>query len=163
MMRWLIVLFAMIASQALGQNVLSTRSKKAVELYTEADNYRVRGQFTQAIGLLNEALEKDKGFVEAWYRLGLVYMSMKDYQKANSYFEKGLTLTQDVRKQKVFWYDLGDSYFKIGEYAKSEKYLNAFLAVEQSHRQKIDHAKLLLKNIAFARGEREFTLRICHP
>ena len=154
MMRWMIVFFALVASQALGQNVLSTRSKKAIELYTEADNFRVRGQFTQAIGLLNEALEKDKGFVEAWYRLGLVYMSMKDYQKANSYFEKGLALTEDPRKQKVFWYDLGESYFNLGDYEKAGQYVSSFLKAEQTHRQRIDHAKLLLRNIEFAQANK---------
>src|SRR5687768_12284742 len=43
---------------------LSTKSKKAIELYTEADNFRVRGQFSQALRLLQEAIEKDKEFVE---------------------------------------------------------------------------------------------------
>lgn len=79
---------------------LSTKSKKAIELYTEADNYRVRGQFSQAIALLNQALDKDKEFVEAYYRMGIVYMTVKDFPQAIKYLEKGLSLTSDVRKQK---------------------------------------------------------------
>ena len=67
---------------------LSTKSKKAIELYTEADNYRVRGQFDQAIDLLNLAIAKDDEFVEAYYRLGLVYLNMKQYAKAVERFEK---------------------------------------------------------------------------
>lgn len=130
---------------------LATRSKKAIELYTEADNYRVRGQFSQAIGLLTEALQKDKNFVEAYYRLGIIYMTLKDFPQAIKHFEKGLSLTDDVRKQKVFWYDLGESYFTVGEYAKAEATISQFLKAEAVNKSKIARATLLLNNINFAK------------
>jgi OOP family OmpA-OmpF porin len=151
MIRLILVLLLFIIFQTNAQNTLSTKSKKAIEMYTEADNYRVRGQFTQAIGLLTQALEKDKGFVEAYYRLGIVYMSLKDFQQANRYFEKGLSLTNDVKKQKVFWYDLGESYFTVGNYEKAEQYITSFLKEETANRQKVDRANLLLRNITFAK------------
>src|SRR4051812_7940589 len=108
MNRTIFLMLCFIVSQAFGQAQLSTKSKKAIDLYTEADNYRVRGQFGQAIELLRQALQKDDEFVEAYYRLGLVYMNMKQYPLAISSLEKGLGLTTDVRKQKVFWFDLGE-------------------------------------------------------
>jgi len=37
---------------------LSTKNKKAIDLYIEADNYRVRAQYDQAIRLLKQAIEK---------------------------------------------------------------------------------------------------------
>lgn len=129
---------------------LATKSKKAIGYYTEADNYRVRGQFSQAIGLLNQALEKDKNFVEAYYRLGIIYMTLKDFPQAIRNFEKGLSLTDDIRKQKIFWYDLGESYFTVGNYAKAEQVISDFLKAEMQNRPKIERAKLLLSNIAFA-------------
>lgn len=132
------------------QGPLSTKSKKAIALYTEADNYRVRGQYAQAIGMLNEALEKDDEFVEAWYRLGLVYFSMRNLPEAISKYEKGLSLTTDIRKQKVFWYDLGEAYLGTGEFEKSMKYLSAFVNNETQNRQKIDRATVLFKNAEFA-------------
>ncbi|HEY9486851.1 MAG TPA: OmpA family protein, partial [Chryseosolibacter sp.] len=118
---------------------------------TEADNFRVRGQFSQAIGLLNEAIQKDKEFVEAYYRLGIVYMTLKDFPQAIRNLEKGLSLTDDVRKQKIFWYDLGESYFTVGDYDKAEKIISQFLKVEVQNRQKIERARLLMSNIEFAR------------
>jgi OOP family OmpA-OmpF porin len=145
----------LVIFQINAQSTLSTKSKKAIEMYTQADNYRVRGQFTQAIGLLMQAIEKDKEFVEAYYRLGIVYMSLKDFQQANKYFEKGLSLTNDVKKQKVFWYDLGESYFTLGDYDKAEKYISSFLKEEVANRQKIDRANLLLRNITFAKENKE--------
>ncbi len=122
-----------------------------IELYTEADNYRVRGQFSQAISLLTQALEKDKNFVEAYYRLGIVYMTLRDYPRANQFFESGLRLTSDPKKQKVFWFDLGESYFILGEYDKAKKCLDDFIRVENQSKPKIDRANLLLRNIDFAR------------
>ena len=130
---------------------LSTKSKKAIELYTEADNFRVRGQFSQAIGLLNQAIQKDRDFAEAYYRLGIVYMTLKDFPQAIKNFEKGLSLTNDIRKQKVFWYDLGESYFTIGDYDKAEEIILQFLKVEVQNQPKIQRARLLASNIAFAK------------
>lgn len=151
MVRILIFSFLLMAASAGAQMPLATKSRKAIELYTEADNFRVRGQFSQAIGLLNQALEKDKNFVEAYYRLGIIYMSLKDFPQAIKNFEKGVSLTDDIRKQKVFWYDLGESYFTVGNYDQAEKILSSFLKAEMQNRVKIDRAKLLLSNVAFAK------------
>jgi OmpA-OmpF porin, OOP family len=129
---------------------LSTKSKKAIELYTEADNYRVRGQFPQAIDLLNAALEKDDEFVEAYYRLGLVYQNMKKYDKAIETYEKGVSLTTDIRKQKVFWFDMGEAYLNTKQYEKAMKVLGYFLNNESQNRQKIDKAMVQYKNAEFA-------------
>ncbi len=151
MVRIVIYVLLFCSFPVLAQPTLSSRSKKAIALYNEADNYRVRGQFSQAINLLTQAIEKDRNFFEAYYRLGIVYMSMKDYQHANEYLEKGLSLTNDPKKQKVFWFDLGESYFTIGNYDKAEEYLTSFMKEEQVSRQRMEHARTLLKNIAFAR------------
>ncbi|MFZ6010861.1 MAG: OmpA family protein [Bacteroidota bacterium] len=158
-MRIVIGLFLLFSISSQAQVMLSTKSKKAIELYTEADNFRVRGQFSQAIALLNQALDKDKEFVEAYYRLGIVYMSVKEFPTAIQHFEKGLTYTNDPRKQKVFWFDLGESYFTVGDYDKAEKVITDFLKVELQNKQKIDRATLLLKNVEFAKENKEIASR----
>jgi OOP family OmpA-OmpF porin len=145
----------MFAGQLNAQVTLSTKSKKAMELYIEADNYRVRGQYPQAISLLTQALEKDNEFVEAYYRIGIVYMSLREYKKAIQYFEKGLSLTSDIRKQKVFWFDLGESYFTQGEYDKTEKLITDFLKIETQNRKIIDRARMLLNNARFAKENQQ--------
>jgi OOP family OmpA-OmpF porin len=155
MIRTVLLFFILLSFSATAQPTLSTRSKKAIDLYTEADNYRVRGQYTQAIGMLNDAIEKDKKFVEAYYRLGIIYMSLKDFTTAIGHFEKGLTFTTDPKKQKVFWFDLGESYFTLGNYAKAEEYLTFFLKEEAMNRQKIEYAKKLQRNIEFAKANKE--------
>jgi OOP family OmpA-OmpF porin len=146
-----LILIMFSATIAFGQPALSTKSKKAIELYTEADNYRVRGQFPQALKLLQQAIEKDKNFVEAYYRTGLVYMSLNNYLLAAASFEKGLALTNDPKKQKVFWFDLGETYFTLGEYDKADKLIGDFLNVETANKQRIDRARILKNNIEFSR------------
>jgi len=136
---------------------LATKSKKAIELYTEADNFRVRGQFSQAIGLLNQAIQRDKNFVEAYYRLGITYMTLKDFPAAIRNLEKGLSLTDDIRKQKIFWYDLGESYFTTGDYDKAEQIISSFLSAEVQNRPKIERARLMLENIEFAKENKNNT------
>ena len=155
MVRILVILFFFASGVATAQMPLATKSRKAIELYTEADNFRVRGQFSQAIGLLNEAIRKDNKFVEAYYRLGIIYMTVKDFPQAIRNLEKGLSLTDDVRKQKIFWYDLGESYFTTGEYDKAEEILSQYLKVEIQNKPKIERARLLMSNIKFARDNRD--------
>ena len=135
----------------LAQVTLSTNSKKAIELYEQADNYRVRGQNQEAIRLLDQAIEKDKNFAEAYYRLGLVYMTLKNYPTAISNYEKGLSLTTDVRKQKVYWYDLGEALLITGQYDKAVGVLSDFLRVESQNKQKINQAEQLLASATFAK------------
>lgn len=143
-----IFLFIAITGHAQGQ--LSTKSKKAIELYTQADNYRVRGQFDMAIDLLHQALDKDENFVEAYYRMGIVYLSLKQYPKAISYFEDGLKRTKDLRAQKVFWYDMGEAYLLTGEYEKAMKVLSSFVNNETQNRAKVERATTLFRSAEFA-------------
>jgi outer membrane protein OmpA-like peptidoglycan-associated protein len=146
----ILLLFLFVSFAGFAQSELSTKSKKAIELFTMADNFRVRGQFEEALNLLDQALEKDKKFVEAYYRRGLTYFSMKQYAKALENYEQGLSLTTDIRKQKVFWFDLGELYLLSGEYEKAMKVLSAFINNETQNKVKYDRATLLFKSAEFA-------------
>lgn len=154
----MIFVSVLYSAQVLAQVQLSTKSKKAIEYYTEADNYRVRGQFDQAIQLLRQAIDKDENFVEAYYRLGLVYLNMRKYTDAVSQYEKALSLTTDIRKQKVVWYDLGEAYLSLGEYEKAMKVLSAYVNNETQNRVKIDHATTLFRNAEFGAKNKDKVL-----
>lgn len=145
---FVIVLFDMDVLTA--QPVLSTKSKKAIELYTESDNYRVRGQFPQAIELLTQAIAKDKNFAEAYYRLGVVYHNMRSYQKAIDNYETALSLLTDIRKQKVVMFDLGEAYLTVGNYQKASVNLTTFLQNESLNKPKIQQATKMLNDAKFA-------------
>lgn len=134
----------------MGQPTLSSSNKKAIALYAEADNYRVRGQFKQAVELLNQALGKDKKFVEAWYRRGMVYKDQREFARATQDFLEGLKLTADVKKQKVFWFELGENYLLEGNYNQSLEYLNRYLKAEVMSRGRIEQAVMWRSNCEFA-------------
>lgn len=147
-----VFLLVLITSYTLPHDVkaqLSTTKKKAIELYTQADNFRVRGQYTVAISMLQEAIEKDRNFVEAYYRLGITYKAMRDFNRSNLSLEKGLSLTQDPKKQKGFFLELGDNYLRMGDYEKSLSYLNHFLDVETTNKQRIAMAGLWKRNAEY--------------
>lgn len=153
MARFAFLLFAaLLGNAALAQPApaLSTKSKKAIELYTVADNYRVRGEYEQAINLLNQAIAKDSKFTEAYLRLGLTYFSMKQYANALKSYEKGLSLTDDINKQKAFWFAMGEPYLLSGEYEKAMKVLESYISNERTNKQRLDRANMLYKSAAFA-------------
>jgi OOP family OmpA-OmpF porin len=131
-----------IAAYGSAQGILSTKNKKAIELYTEADNYRVRFQYRQAIDLLTQAISKDKNFFEAYLRLGYCYQAINDFTKANEYFETGLRVTPELRWQKVFWIELCGNGMKLGNYKQVQGYAAQYLDNEMMNKQRIDQVKL---------------------
>lgn len=150
MIRALILGILLLPVVSFAQTGLDTKSKKAIELYIEADNFRVRGQYAEAINALTEAIQKDKKFTEAYYRLGIVYRSMKDYQRAINNFKYALTLTEDIRKRKMIWFDLGDAYMVSGQYKDAIAVLSEFVAAETQNKQRISKANGWIQNARFA-------------
>jgi len=138
----LIVFCVCIAVYATAQGVLSTKNKKAIEMYTEADNYRVRFQYREAIDLLTQAIAKDKNFFEAYLRLGYCYQAINNFAKANEYFENGLRITPELRWQKVFWIELCGNGMKLGNYKQVQGYATQYLENEMMNKQRIDQVKL---------------------
>lgn len=147
--RWLLPAL-MVPVFVLAQPALSTKSKKAIELYNQADNYRVRAQYAEALNLLKQAITKDRNFAEAYHRMGLVYMAMKQYPQAISSFEKGLQLTGDSRKKKETWYSLGEVYLLTGKYQLAKEMLNQFIQVETQNRTRIEQASRWLASATYA-------------
>ncbi len=129
---------------------LSTKNKKAIELYVEADNYRVRGQFNQAISLLQQAIEKDKSFSEAYFRLGVTFKMMRDLDRSTKSYEAGLYLTVDQKKQKGYFFELGDNYLQVGNYEKARDFLTRYLDSEMLNRVKVDQAALWKRTTEYA-------------
>ncbi|MDZ7648583.1 MAG: tetratricopeptide repeat protein [Cytophagales bacterium] len=142
-MRSLIVLIGFISMglPSLAQS-LSTKNKKAIELYVQADNYRVRGQFKEAVSLLQQAIEKDKKFEEAYYRLAITYKSMESLALSAATFEQGLGIVQDASLKKSFLYELIDVNLKQGNYEKAQSFSTQFLLLEKADKRKIDKASL---------------------
>ncbi len=138
---FLLIVFLVLTAPIFAQS-LSTKNKKAIDLYIEADNYRVRGQFDQAIRLLKQAIEKDKKFEEAFYRLAITQRSVGDLVSSSESFENALALCAFPLKQKTYYFLLGDNYLRKGFYDKAKNNLEKFLSIERPDKAKIDQALL---------------------
>lgn len=146
----MLAVFVFFSFADFAQPTLCTDNKKAIALYVEADNFRVRRQFKQAEEMLLNAIQKDKNFCEAYYRLALLYHDMKNSKQAIQTMLRGLEITKDAKKKKVFYYDLTEEYLLQGDYESSAKYANLFLAEEKSNAFKIDNARFWLQTCDFA-------------
>lgn len=147
---FLLIGLCLSVAPSLAQSVLSSKNKKAVEAYTEADNFRVRGQFKEALELLNDAIKRDKNFFEAYLRMGYCYAAMSDFTKAQENFEKGLQLTAELRWRKVFWIELADIAMKKGDYRSVIGYTQQYLQNEIINKQRIQQMSLWLACAEFA-------------
>jgi OmpA-OmpF porin, OOP family len=154
----LIFIFLFSLTQLNAQPALHTKSKKAIELYNAADNFRVRGQYKQAIDMLEQAIEKDKNFIEAYFRLGQTFKSFKQYPKSIEYFEKGMAIEKDERINRPFCYELGEVYFLSGNYDGAAKLLNQYIQTEVpsfQNKARFDNAKKIIGNAEYARKNQQ--------
>ena len=139
---------------------LCTTNKKAIEWYTDADNFRVRGQFYESARLLNDAIKKDPDFCEAYYRLSLVLRSQRKFEDAIRNLNLGLSKTPLPGKQKVFHYEIGDLLLFLGDYDGALKAFDQFLSIEKTNKVKIGEATRLRANAVFAlENQKEWTAR----
>lgn len=136
-----VLLFLLFGCSIVAQaQLLSTKNKKAIALYTEADNYRVRGQYDQAIRLLQQAIDKDSKFEEAYFRLGDTYRNSGNRKAAVDSYEKAVVLSPYPIKQKQYLYPLSESYLRLGNYAAAKTSIEKFLAIEKTDKPKIEQA-----------------------
>jgi OmpA-OmpF porin, OOP family len=127
---------------------LSSNSKKALALYYEADNFRVRGQYIQAIDLLEQAIDKDKNFHEAYFRLGIIYKAKGELSKAETLLLKVIELNSGNNAPSFF--ELGELYLKQNKYDESIDYINKYLAYNPRNRERVGEAERIKTNATFA-------------
>src|SRR5437868_10738029 len=67
-------------------------NKKAVSLYTQALERAQAGNFKEAIDLLNQSINTDPRYVDAYLSLGGVYGEMKNYKASTDNYEKAFAV-----------------------------------------------------------------------
>lgn len=147
-----VIIFASVVNCSTAQPKLSTKNTKAIALYTEADNYRVRGQYAEATSMLKEAIEKDKKFEEAYYRLALIYKAQENFALASTTFEQGLSLVKDDVRRKTYFYDLASVNLWSANYKKAEEYATGYLTLERSDKRKFDLVSVWKSQAAYAQA-----------
>lgn len=129
------------------QRTLSTKSKKAIEYYREADNFWVRGQFTMASELLQKAIDKDDEFYEAYFRLGLIEKSKGNTSLAENYLLKVVELNKDNAGAN---FELGELFIQTNNYKKAKEYIQNYLDLNPRNAERRKEAEQILQNANYS-------------
>ncbi len=136
---------------AAGQTRYSTKNKKAVRLYEQAQILLRDRRFNDAIGKLQQAVEKDPDFIEAHLRLAFSYELMRNIDGQQHHLEEIVRIAPNSPKYKNVYYSLGKVYFNRGQYEKAQQMANVLDSLGVASNSRIKPAVELLKeNIAFA-------------
>ncbi len=73
-----------------------------------ADRYLNAGRYQEAFHMLDDALQDDPNAIHLYNRIGMVLRKMKDYDTAEKYYLKALSLTNE---DEYLHYNLGRLYF----------------------------------------------------
>ncbi|MEM6361592.1 MAG: OmpA family protein [Bacteroidota bacterium] len=130
-----------------GQRQLSTKSKKATELYYQADNYRVRGQYRMALDLLKQAIQKDKNFHEAHFRIAVIQKAKGELDEAEASFQKVIQLNDGNNAPSYF--ELSELYLQKNEYGKALENADKFLLSGSRNSRRVEEAEQFRRNAQF--------------
>ena len=141
-------LFILISwSSVDAQRQLSTKSKKASQYYYEADNYRVRGQYRRALELLRLAVQKDKNFHEAYFRIAVIQKAKGELEEAEALFRKVIELNKENNAPSYF--ELSELYLQKNNFEQALEYANKFLRSGSRNSKRISEAAQFKKNAQF--------------
>jgi len=90
-------------------------NKKAAALYSQALQLATDGNFKEGIRLLQQAVQVDKNFLDAYLSIAGMYGEMKNYDSAISNYEKGLAIDSLYFKDYNLPYSInlaGKGYFE---------------------------------------------------
>ncbi len=104
---------------------LSSKNKKAIKWYHEAETAFKARDNQKALLFLDKAVNKDKKFIEAWLLKGDILTELKQNSRAVIAYQKAVAI--DPSFFPPVWYFMGNIYYDMGEYAQSVKALKTFL------------------------------------
>lgn len=129
-MRTLIAVAAgicLFCGQAYAQQYNSRKiNKKAVNFYNLALDKAQNGEYKEAIGLVNRALNADKKFVDAWLTKAGIYGEMKWYDSCIASYEQAFALDMEYAKDYKLPYAI--NLAGAGRFEAALDAVNAFLA-----------------------------------
>jgi len=130
------------------QSKLLTKSKKAIESYEFAKADYYRGKYDQALTNINQAISKDKRFIEAHLLKAEIFFSTHRYQNEKDAWLNVISI--DSFYYKPAYYNLGVVDFNLGNYDQSEIWFNKYNQLSQGDKNKIKTSSWLLR-ISFAK------------
>lgn len=105
---------------------VSKINKKAVEAYNKALEKAQDGKYTESIAALQEAVQKDAGYIDAYLSLGGIYGQLKDHPQSIANYEKAFSLDSNYTSEYRLPYAI--NLAGSGEFQKALQTINALLA-----------------------------------
>ena len=135
-------------SPALTAQSLSSKSRKAVKYYHEAERSFNLLDYPNAEFYLKKALKTDSSFTEAYMLLGDVYRDWEKPLGAAGIYKKMLIIAPD--KYPEAYYFLGDIYFENGDYRDALRNSKKFLTYSPANSRRKENAERIINNCEFA-------------
>ncbi|MEM9024547.1 MAG: tetratricopeptide repeat protein, partial [Bacteroidota bacterium] len=145
----LLAVWALAGMQATAQEPLSTKDKKAIKRFEEAQTNIQYNQLELAEVNLQLAIERDPNFKEAYIVLGQVYAQSRQDAKAIEAFDQLIAL--DPNFYPPVYFTKGSLEIGVGKYAEAEKSFNQYLTFGLNHPRMDPLARQGLTNCAFAK------------
>ncbi len=125
-----------------------TTSNKALSAFNDGMAEAERGQAAIAQGYFEQALKADPKFIDAKLALGDNYAELRDFFKAEKYFEEALAL--DTSYAPVAFLFLAKTEWELDKYNECAAHLSSYLRSQPKNERNRRTAERLLKSAQFA-------------
>jgi len=124
---FLFVCLIMVSCQVINaqSSAYSNTDKKAIKLFEEAKAFYQNYQLPEAIEKLNEAIEREPNFVEAYTLKGYVFIDSKNNDEALKSFKNAVRINPSFAASTLYF--VGQLELENGEYVEAEKYFQRFM------------------------------------
>jgi len=119
---FVLVIFFLGAFNTAEEHAYTSQSSKAIQLYEQATIYQVQKEYSKAAQYFEQALKKDKNFVEAYLQLAQIEQQLDDFSGALKLLRQAQRyLPKD--KHYLLHYELALLYYRSGAYQKAQEVL----------------------------------------
>ena len=114
------------AFSASAQYDVSKINKKAIEFYNKGMEYAQDGNYTAAIELFKQAIQKDANYIDAYLSLAGVYGQSKKYQESVTTYEKAFAADSNYTSFYYLTYSI--NLAGLGQFDKALHAINTLLS-----------------------------------
>jgi len=151
--------FTLFSCSTTAQMRYSTSNKKAIKLFEEAlaspnQHYSVQtGQidYSEGIGMLQDALKKDSNFMEAHQLIADYYTSTGRGEEAIKHLRRAIEINPRSDPSGSTYYFLADLLFKYGHYDEAIQDATTYLKYPNKNDTYAQKANLLIESCDFAK------------
>ena len=130
-------------------------SKKNRSIYDKALSFAEDLRYTDALNLINSALENDPSFLEARLSKAGIFGELKYYRQAAEEYKIALDADQDFCREYLLPYSI--NLTGAGEFEKALEALQAFLGIRGLNESAIKSAEYRKRNLLFALQQQKKT------